>query len=168
VGDAVMSLPALRALRERLPQAHIAILAKPWVAECIAASRFATVDPVYRGDLTSKWRAARELRPENFDCAILFQNAFEAAAIAFAARIPERIGYARDGRSPLLTKAIAVPRAGEIPRHQRFYYLELLRRAGLSTNSRRADSIRLEGAPEARLNGIARFRELGLGDCVVA
>ncbi len=31
VGDAVMSLPALRALRERYPSAEIAILAKPWV-----------------------------------------------------------------------------------------------------------------------------------------
>jgi heptosyltransferase-2 len=168
VGDAVMSLPALRALRERLPQAHIAILAKPWVAELYRREPFCDrLIPFTAGDLTSKWRAARELRPENFDCAILFQNAFEAAAIAFAARIPERIGYARDGRSPLLTKAIAVPRAGEIPRHQRFYYLELLRRAGIIDEFPSSDSIRLEGAPEARLNGIARFRELGLGDCVV-
>ena len=33
VGDAVMSLPALRALRQRFPQAHISILAKPWAAD---------------------------------------------------------------------------------------------------------------------------------------
>ena len=33
VGDAVMSLPALRALRQRFPQARISILAKPWVAD---------------------------------------------------------------------------------------------------------------------------------------
>jgi heptosyltransferase-2 len=33
VGDAVMSLPALRALRERYPRARISILAKPWVAD---------------------------------------------------------------------------------------------------------------------------------------
>ena len=33
VGDAVMSLPAMRALRERYPSAHIAILAKPWVGD---------------------------------------------------------------------------------------------------------------------------------------
>ena len=30
----------------------------------------------------------------------------------------------------LLTKAIPVPKAGEIPAHEKFYYLELLRRAG--------------------------------------
>ena len=31
----------------------------------------------------------------------------------------------------LLTDAIAVPERGDIPRHERFYYLELLRRAGI-------------------------------------
>ena len=46
-------------------------------------------------------------------------------------RIPVRIGYNRDGRGLLLTHAIPVPEPGEIPRHERFYYLELLRRAGL-------------------------------------
>ena len=35
LGDAVMSLPALRALRQRFPDAEIAILAKPWVAETL-------------------------------------------------------------------------------------------------------------------------------------
>lgn len=107
------------------------------------------------------------MRSENFDCAILLQNAFEAAAVAFLAGIPERIGYARDGRSPLLTKAIAIPKAGEIPRHERFYYLELLRRAGIIDEMPVSDRIRLEGSAAARAGGIARFREHGLGDCVI-
>jgi heptosyltransferase-2 len=46
------------------------------------------------------------------------------------AGIPQRIGYARDGRSLLLTQRIAVPKQGEIPPHEQFYYLELLRRTG--------------------------------------
>ena len=60
----------------------------------------------------------------------ILQNAFEAAVLAWLARIPARIGYDRDGRGLLLTQAVAVPAASEIPRHERFYYLELLRRAG--------------------------------------
>ena len=71
-----------------------------------------------------------ELRAQKFDLALLLQNAFQAAWIAWRAGIPERIGYARDGRSPLLTKALPVPKLGEIPVHEQFYYLELLRRAG--------------------------------------
>jgi heptosyltransferase-2 len=64
--------------------------------------------------------------------AILLQNAFDAAWLAWRAGIPERIGYARDARSFLLTKAVSVPKSGEIPAHEKFYYLELLRRAGLT------------------------------------
>ena len=52
------------------------------------------------------------------------------AWLAWRAGIPERIGYARDGRSLLLTKAVKVPRAEETPAHEMFYYLELLRRIG--------------------------------------
>src|SRR5579864_3496408 len=127
-----MSLPALRALRQRFPAAEISILAKPWVADLYGREPFChRVIPSTAAGLASKWSAAKALRAENFDCAILLQNAFEAAAVAFAARIPERIGYARDGRSLLLTRAVPVPRSGEIPRHERFYYLELLRRAGI-------------------------------------
>jgi len=92
----------------------------------------------------------RRLRAERFDCAILLQNAFEAALIARLAGIPRRIGYDRDGRGWLLTDAIPVPKPGEIPRHERFYYLELLRRAGILDALPQADPIRLEsveGAP---------------------
>jgi heptosyltransferase-2 len=72
------------------------------------------------------------LRATKFDVALLMQNAFDAAWLAWRANIPERIGYARDGRSLLLTKAVPVPKRGEIPEHEKFYYLELLRRAGWS------------------------------------
>jgi lipopolysaccharide heptosyltransferase II len=168
VGDAVMSLPALRAIRERFPAAEIAILAKPWVADLYRRESFCNrLIPYSAPDLASKWLAARELRESRFDCAILLQNAFEAAAIAFVAGIPERIGYARDGRSALLTESIAVPRAGEVPLHQRFYYLELLRRAGIIDQLPSSDLIRLEGATEARAMGVVRFHESGLGDCVI-
>jgi heptosyltransferase-2 len=163
VGDAVMSLPALRALRGRFPHAEISILAKPWVAGLY--HREALCDRLI--PYVSMARAARDLRPFNFDCAILLQNAFGAALTAFLARIPERIGYARDGRSALLTRAIAVPRPGEIPPHERFYYLELLRRAGILDELPQVPMIRLDGALAARECGAARFREAGLGDIVI-
>jgi heptosyltransferase-2 len=163
-----MSLPALRALRQRFPSAEISILAKPWVADLYGREPFCDrMIPYTPGNWREKWRAGRDLAAERFDCAILLQNAFEAAAVAFAARIPERIGYARDGRSLLLTRAVAVPHPGEIPRHERFYYLELLRRAGIIDGFPDNDCIRLEGADAARQAGIARFREIGMGDTVV-
>jgi len=144
VGDAVMSLPAMRAIRQRFPQARITVLAKPSVVDLCPADEVI----LYQG--TSYWRIARELRTRNFDCAILFQNAFEAAWIAWLARIPNRIGYNRDGRGLLLTQAIKVPEPGEIPPHQRFYYLELLRRAGWIDQLPDCDAIQLPHSANAK------------------
>jgi len=139
-----MSLPALRALRQRFPQARISILAKPWVADLYRREPFCDdLIPYAARTMGDKWAAARALRPLQFDTAILLQNAFEAAAIASLAGIPERIGYARDGRGFLLTRAIPVPKPGEIPRHESFYYLEMLRRAGILDALPQNDAIRL-------------------------
>ncbi len=145
-----MSLPALRAIRGRFPNARIAILAKTSVADLYTYESFADEIIVY--NLQSSWRMGHELRGRQFDCAILLQNAFEAAWIAWLAKIPTRIGYKRDGRQLLLTRAVDVPKPGEIPRHERFYYLELLRRAGLIDALPPSDSITLGSrtAPNAK------------------
>lgn len=150
VGDAVMSLPALRAIRERFPKARISVLAKPWVADLYGREAFLDEIILYSGE--SPWRTGHELRVRRFDCAILLQNAFEAAWIAWLARIPARIGYKTDGRRLLLTRGVNVPKLGEIPRHERFYYLEMLRRAGLMDSLPACEEIRLR-RDQAASNG---------------
>ena len=112
VGDAVMSLPALRAIRRAYPHARITVVAKPWVADLYARETFATeIVPYTAASYREKLRFALGLRRNAFDCAILLQNAFEAAAIAYLAGIPERVGYARDGRGFLLAGCLfATPR----------------------------------------------------------
>lgn len=172
VGDAVMSLPALGAIRGRFPRAHIAVVARPWVADLYEREPFTdevipyTALPGAR-DLAGKWKLARSLREGRFDCAILLQNAFEAALIAWLAGIPRRFGYDRDGRGFLLTDAARVPAPDDIPRHQRFYYLELLRRVGIIEGLPRTDAIRLDGAAEARRAGLRRLAGLGCaGACI--
>jgi len=168
LGDVVMSLPAVRAIRQVFPHAHLAVVARPSVAELYERER--SVDQVIRYDaraLAAKRAFAAGLRAERFDCAILLQNAFDAALMAWMARIPERIGYRRDGRGPLLTRAIAVPEPGEIPRHERFYYLELLRRTGLMEHFPDCRTIRLDGIAEAREAGMRRLGELGIEGPVI-
>jgi heptosyltransferase-2 len=154
VGDAVMCLPALAAVRGRYPAARISILAKPWVADLYARETFADEVIPYRQD--ARRAMIRELRTRRFDCAILLQNAFEAALIAWLAGIPNRIGYNRDGRRLLLTRAVPPPKQGEIPRHERFYYLELLRRAAII--DRLPDSDRIELHPPQ----VERKRTIGI------
>jgi heptosyltransferase-2 len=135
VGDAIMALPALREVRVRFSDAEIAIVGRPYVADIYrdqqVCNHLINYDPRgIHGGFFGRERLANELRAQKFDVALLLQNAFDAAWLAWRANIPERIGYARDGRSLLLTKAVPVPKRGEIPSHERFYYLELLRRAG--------------------------------------
>jgi heptosyltransferase II len=172
VGDAVMSLPALQALRDRHPAARISILARPWVADLYAREPFcdeviAYQAPAGRKGFRAKWAIGRDLRKRHFDAAILLQNAFEAAAIAWLGRIPVRIGYSRDGRGALLTDAVAVPASGEIPNHQRFYYLELLKRAGVIESYPFTVESKLSGSEAAADVGRARFARLGLSERVV-
>ena len=149
VGDAVLSIPALQAIRKCQPQAEIKILARPWVADIYRGQPY--VDGLIIFENRGRHRAlagleclASELRRERFDTAILLQNAFEAAWIAWRANIPERIGYARDGRGWLLTRAVPLPVPGESPPHESSYYLELLRRAGWIESLPNSRNVRLQ------------------------
>ena len=166
VGDAIMALPALRAVRRRFPEAEIAILARPYVADIyreqeICNQLIAYDSQAKHAGIAGRERLAAALQSQKFDVALLLQNAFDAALITRLASIPERIGYRRDGRGPLLTHAIPVPEPGDIPRHERFYYLELLRRAGLIERFPPAAEIRLDGIDAARIAGVRRLRGLG-------
>lgn len=168
LGDAVMSLPAIRAARAIFPNAHLAIMARPWVADLYARER--SVDEVirYTAKSFSERRAfASGLRAKRFDAAILLPNSFDSAFTVFMAGIPKRIGYSRDGRRILLTHAITAPEPGEIPRHERFYYLELLRRTGLMERFPAAVPIELDGLDEARAAGGEKLHALGLAAPVI-
>jgi heptosyltransferase-2 len=135
LGDAVMTTPALAAVREGFPDARIVLLARPLVAEMFR--HHPDVDEVmiyerpgrHDGAL-GRLRLAGELRRRRFDGALLLQNAFDAALIAFLARIPERAGYPTDGRRFLLTLPVPLT-PGILERHEVEYYLCLLDGLGI-------------------------------------
>jgi len=166
VGDAIMALPALRVVRAKFPEAQISILARPYVAEIYSeqgiADHLMAYDPkaAHRG-WKARERLVAELRAHKFDVALLLQNAFDAAWLAWRTRVPRRIGYARDARSLLLTEAIPVPKPSEIPAHEMFYYLELLRRAGWLDSLPQADHIALHVPELARRRAAETLLEAG-------
>ena len=166
VGDAIMALPALRAVRQRFPDARIAILARPYVAEIYSGQGVCDELIAYEAKgahsgVAGRERLARDLRGREFDSILLLQNAFDAAWVGWRAGIPERIGYACDGRRFLLTQAIPVPRRGEIPAHEKFYYLELLRRAGWIEELPDDTHIALNISEAARRRGASLLLEAG-------
>jgi heptosyltransferase-2 len=155
VGDAVMAIPALEAIRRTHASAEITILARPAVADLYRDQPFANEIVEYDSSGRHKgwWgreKLAAELRNEKFDLAILLQNAFEAAWLAWRAGIPQRVGYARDGRGLLLTKPVRAPGENEIPRHESHYYLELIHRAGWIESRGEIAPIRLQVPSAAR------------------
>jgi len=121
-----MSGLALRELRRLIPNAHITLVARPGIADIFMDTDFIDEVLVFeRSGIASVWKQITEWRLRRFDAAILFQNAFEAAAIAFLARVPRRIGYNTQGRSFLLTNPLPQPQWKD-ERHESFYYLNIV------------------------------------------
>lgn len=165
VGDLVMSAPALACIRKSFPGARICVLIRPPLDELIKADP--SVDEVMLYDKKGVHagpagfaRLVGAIRKRKFSRAILLQNAFEAALIAFLAKIPERMGYATDGRGILLTRSVKVA-AETRGKHQVHYYLDLLGALGLKAGGTLTPRLYLEkeDADYSRLllreNGIA-------------
>ena len=133
IGDAVMTMPALRALRKELPDTKISLLVKPWVAPLFENNPFIDDIILYEdkySSISGKFRLSSVLRTKSFCSSILFQNAFDAALIAFLSGIPQRIGYNRDWRGFLLTDSIPFNN-DDRKMHHIEYYLNILRQAGI-------------------------------------
>lgn len=163
LGDAVMSISALREIRRVYPDSEITLLTRSWLADLYAREDFCDVILPYEKDgrhsgVVGRWKLWKELERGQYDQAILLQNAFEAALMSWLSRIPRRIGYARDGRGLLLTDPIPVPTVSEIPAHESFYYLELLRRSGLIDKFPTRISSQLSDTATLRMNGQAEWR----------
>jgi heptosyltransferase-2 len=130
IGDAVMSLGAVRDLRRSFPSATLDVLARPWVADLYGAVR--EVDAVRR---TGTFRADVAALRGAFDLAVLLPNSFGSALQVFAARIPERWGYATEGRGPLLTRKARVPREDLRASSEVYYYRAMLSGLGLGVSA---------------------------------
>jgi heptosyltransferase-2 len=170
IGDAVMCEPAIRGLRSLFPEAEITMLAKRAVAELFSAapelSRVVVYDDkLLHAGLSGKWSLAGTLRRDGFDLAVLFQNAFEAAFLAWLAGIPQRYGYATDGRVFFLTTPVAVPsrsRGG----HQVEYYWNLLKPLGLSGGAS-SPTLFVTADESRQLDVRLAGAEVGLSDIVI-
>jgi len=108
MGDAILCTPALRAIRERFRSSRIWFLANPVVRQILSPGTF-----------SDEWIEQKEKNPVaiwarlkqyDFSHAILLKNSFASALAVFLARIPVRIGYARENRGFLLTDKLHPPK----------------------------------------------------------
>lgn len=124
IGDAVMSLPVVRALRRAAPEGRLAVLARSGPAAVYRAEGSADEVRIASGLVPDALSAARA----GFSEAWLLPNSFRSALVPFLAGVPERIGYATDGRASLLTLALPPPARTD---HQLRDYDPLLRSRGI-------------------------------------
>ena len=124
LGDLLFLGPALRWLRAQRPDAHLTLAVGPWARSALPALAgsyddllelpFPGFERGPRASLVQRWmllpRAARQLRPQGFDAAVLFRpDHWWGAMLTALARIPVRLGYDTPETTPWLTQALHLP-----------------------------------------------------------
>ena len=130
LGDAVMAIPAMAALRRGLPGRTVMLAARASIAPLFRESTPAAPDEVVVVDAD---REAEQLRALRSDAVVLLPNSFGSAWTAKRAGIAERWGYRASGRGVLLTRGVTRPR-GRL--HQIEYYAALVRGLGFDAPER--------------------------------
>lgn len=165
VGDLAMATPALRAIRQNFPEAHVVGVLRPYLVDVLAGTdfidEFALYDPRSRDLRHRSIALARGLRAARLDAIVLFTNSLRTAILARLAGAPRRIGFARNGRSWLLSDRLHQPRAeGKwVPAPVLDDYLRLVETLGCATDSTR---IELATTPADEKAADAAFARLGI------
>lgn len=128
IGDAVMSIPALRELRRIFPDDQITLHTRAWADGLFQDATF--IDEIVSYE-KAKWPVrdildnSKFLKRDLYDLAVILPNSFESAITTFLTKIRRRIGYNKDVRGLLLTDPIPVPE-WKNRRHEAYYYLNLI------------------------------------------
>ncbi len=169
IGDAVMSIPALRELRRIFPDSQITLHTRSWADGLFRDAEFidelVTFDK-HRWKIKDVYDNSQFLRDDKYELAILLPNSFEAALTSFLTRIPRRIGYNKDVRGLLLTDPIAVPE-WKNRKHEVYYYLNLIaeverRVLGRDTVSQAIPNTDLKISEERKNEARKKLSDLGV------
>src|SRR6266436_3127272 len=138
LGDAVMSVPAVRAIKKGRPDAHVTILAPEKIAPMWKL--ILEVDEILSLPNKSLFSAARLIaRQARFDAAVLFPNSLRVALEAW--RIPRKVGYRGHARSWLLNQIVREPRQPGPPEHHATRFLRIADDCGGDVDLARRDAL---------------------------
>jgi len=162
IGDVAMATPTLRAVRKHVgPDGKLIGVMRPYVAEVLAGNPWLDQTITYGKENSVTGGVIRELRDAQLDAALLLPNSMRIAWMARRSGARQRIGYARDGRSWLLTTKLYDPREGwrRVPLPQIDSYLNLAYALGCSWESPRLE-LHTSPADEALADDV--WQRLGL------
>lgn len=161
VGDLVMATPALRALRQHFAQDRLIGIVRPNLAEVLQGTRLLDeeiyFDPKSVDPHVKDFNVVMQLRHERLDLALLMTNSWRTALIAWLGGAKRRVGYAREGRSWLLSQALQprMARGKYVPGPVLDYYLELAYAVGCPSEPPRME-LATSGRDEAQADAIWR------------
>jgi lipopolysaccharide heptosyltransferase II len=144
LGDVVFSLPAIQAVRARLPHVRITVVAHAPAHEFL--SHHPSIDSVIKipyapaDGFWSARRFARGLKKYQFDLAVLFPNSFRSAMMVWLSGAKIRIGYKTEGRGALLTHPIVVQKDSKSI-HGMDYYSGIVSRLGINDVEKKFEPI---------------------------
>ncbi len=141
LGDVIFSTPAIKAIRNRFPNAYISCLVISRCEEVLKNNPRINEIIVYDEDgkhksLWAKIKFIRYLRKKKFISVYVLHPALKRAMIGFLAGIPNRIGYSTKKRKFLLTQAIPLKIESM---HKIDYFLHLLSQVGISSVDRKCE-----------------------------
>ena len=129
LGDSVMSVPAVRAIKAARPDAQVTIAAPEKIAPLWKlVPEVDAIIPLPGSRLLSSVRLIRRAPP--FDVAILFPNSLRAALESWLTAIPRRVGYRGHWRRWLLNQIVPIPRKPGPPEHHSLRFLRIARECG--------------------------------------
>jgi len=128
LGSSLLSLPALRALRMNFPTSEITLVGNESFAGVLARllPDYSFLSLAEIKDIKKLKSASQVMARQRFDLAVLLDDSFASALVAYLARIPERWGYDRENRGFMLTRKIRL-KYTDPPLHLMDYYLNLLK-----------------------------------------
>lgn len=128
LGDVLLARPMLHAVRARWPAARVMGVAPPALLELLGSDTILDEPAAWPGDARGRRACRARVRAWRPDLAFVLPPSFSSAWFAWRGGAGERIGYAHEGRTPLLTHAPRRPARGE--RHLSDEYLALAEIAG--------------------------------------
>jgi heptosyltransferase II len=133
LGDAVMSVPTVRAIKNGRPDAEVTIAAPVKIAPMWKL--VPEVDAIISLPNGSLLPAVSLLkRPPAFDVAILFPNSLRVALESWLSGIPRMVGYHGHWRKWLLNQIVREPRNPGPPEHHSWRFLRIARECGAETS----------------------------------
>jgi heptosyltransferase-2 len=170
IGDVVLSTPVFKAVRDRYPNAHIAVMVRPYVKDIVEGNPYVDELIIYDkyGVHKSVWgsfRFARNLKNKQFDLAIILHPTNRVNIISFIAGIPKRVGYNKKCGFFLTDKLEHSKQLGE--KHEADYSLDVLRVLGIQTSDKSL-FMPLKQESEYYIEEIFKMNKLSAGDRLVA